>query len=277
MSQAYLERWVNAGDIKTRYLTSGNGETLILLHGGGAGVSAVHNWQNSMGPLADAGFSVYAPEIVGFGMTDKPADGNTVAAKVQHVKNFIDALCLDKVNLVGNSLGGRISLGVASDWPGRVKRMILMGSAGMRLEPSPALKQLFGYTPSKEKMRQMVETFCYDASAVTDEMIDLRYQLSLLPGAQDAYEGFMKGISDPTRPSEMNIEEKLPGIKTPTLLIWGKHDKIVPLSSGERMAQLLPNARLEVLDKCGHWTQIEQTQKFNQLVIDFMKGQAAAA
>jgi pimeloyl-ACP methyl ester carboxylesterase len=245
---------------------------VILLHGGGAGVSAVDNWHQSIGPIADAGFSVYAPEMIGFGMTDKPTDGNTVDAKVRHVKDFIDLLCLDKVGLIGNSLGGRVALGIALDWPTRIKRLVLTGSAGMRLEPSPMLKQLISYTPSKQKMRQLVEALFHDPSLVTDQMIESRYQLSLLPGAQEAFEGFFKAASDPKHRGAMDIEDKLPQIQTPALLIWGKQDRAIPVEVGKWMAELLPNARLKVLDNCGHWTQLEQTQKFNQLVINFITG-----
>jgi 2-hydroxymuconate-semialdehyde hydrolase/2-hydroxy-6-oxo-octa-2,4-dienoate hydrolase len=266
MAGSYLVRWVNAGGIKTRYLTSGEGDPVLLIHGGGAGVSAIHNWQNSMGPLAEAGFSVYAPEVVGLGLTDKPPDGNGIDAKVKHVRNFIDTLCLERVCVVGNSMGGRIALGIACDSPDRVKRMVLMGSTGLPLKPSPELGLLRGYKPSREKMREMVKAFCFDPSIVTEEVVEARYQMSLLPGAQEAYEGFM------SRSSEMAMEEKLPSIKTPALLIWGRQDKIVPLELGEKMVRLLPNARLEVIDRCGHWVQVEQSDTFNRLVIGFLKG-----
>jgi pimeloyl-ACP methyl ester carboxylesterase len=276
MGKTYLERWIKAGGVKTHYLTSGNGEPVILLHGGGAGVSAVHNWQDSMGPLAEAGFSVYAPEVVGFGLTDKPEEGDTVDAKVQHVKDFIDSLCLERFRLVGNSMGGVISLRIGADWAERVESIVLMGSPGVRFVPPPELRQLFAYTPSREKMKAMVETFCYDPSVVNDEMIELRYQMSLLPGAQESYERLMRGMSN-TQGGAMNMEAQLPEINTPTLLIWGKQDKIVPLELGETMVKLLPNARLEVIDKCGHWVQIEHSQTFNKMVIDFFIGRAAAA
>jgi len=271
MASVYLERWIRAGGIKTHYITSGNGEAVILLHGAAAGFSAIHNWRNSMGPLAEAGFCVYALEIVGFGLTDKPEDGNTFEAKVQHVKDFIDVLCLDKVNLVGNSMGGRISLEVALDWPERVRRMVLMGSGGIRMEPTPSFRQLFSYTPSKEKMKQIVESFCYDPSLVTDEMVELKYQMSLLPGAQEAYGAFMKKLSDREYIARSYLGDKLPNIKTPTLLIWGKQDRILPLEQGEKMASLLPNARLEIIDRCGHWVEFEHSQMFNRMVSDFFK------
>lgn len=273
MAKPYLHRWVNAAGIKTHYLTSGEGDPIILLHGGGAGVSAVHNWQHSMGPMADAGFSVFAPEVVGFGLTDKPTNGNGILAKIDNVKQMIDALCLDKVNLVGNSMGGRISLGIAMDWPDRINKIVLMGSGGMPLlKPSPELATLFSYKPSKENMRKMVEGFCYDGSVITDEMIDMRLQMSNLPGAQAAYEAFMKGIADPQERQQMDVSAELHKVKTECLLIWGKQDKVIPLSMGEEMVKMLPNARLEVIDKCGHWVQIEHASKFASMVTRFFKG-----
>ena len=270
MSKPYLHRWVNAAGVKTHYLTSGEGEPIILLHGGGAGVSAVHNWQHSMGPMAEAGFSVYAPEVVGFGLTDKPTNGNGIQAKIDHVKNMIDALCLDKVNLVGNSMGGRISLGIALEWPDRVNKMVLMGSGGMPLtKPSPELAELFSYKPSMENMRKMVEGFCYDGSVITDDMLEMRLKMSNLPGAQEAYEAFMKGVADPNERQQMDVSTELHKINTEALLIWGKQDRVIPLSMGEEMVKLLPNARLEVIDKCGHWVQIEHAAKFAGMVTKF--------
>ena len=270
MKNVYLNRWVKAGEVKTHYLTSGEGEPVILLHGGGPGVSAVHQWRHNMGPLADAGFSVYAPEVVGYGLTDKPANGNSMEAKVKHVKDFIDALCLEKVFLVGNSLGGMISHGVAIDWPDRVKRLVLLGGGAIRSrQPPQGLKNLIDYSPSKENIRSICESLCLDPSFVTDEMVEQRYQMSLLPGAQEAFQAFMDRLKNGTWLGDM--ENRLGEITTPTLLIWGKQDRMVPLDLGKKLEKQLPNARLEVVENAGHWVQIEHSQKFNALTIEFFQ------
>ena len=270
MANTFLERWINVNGIRTRYITSGDGEPIIMLHGGGAGVSGQHNWERSMGPLAAAGYSVFAPEIAGFGMSDKPKSAYSVSGKIDHIQGFIDAMCFDKVCLVGNSMGGRISLWITVNRPEQVRRLILMGPGGMQFETTPALKQTFGYTPSREKMRAMMETFCYDPTIVSDEQVELRYQMSLQPGAQEAYEGFAKSRKEPADVAKLDIEPHLADIKTPTLLLWGKQDPVIPVAVGERMAALLPNVEFEIIDRCGHWIQIEHADRFNQLVIEFL-------
>ncbi|MGH7905462.1 MAG: alpha/beta fold hydrolase [Candidatus Binataceae bacterium] len=264
-----LDRWVNAGGVRTHYLTAGHGEPILLLHGAGMGVSAEHNWRGSTAVLTEKGFSVYAPDIVGFGESDKPAGGNTIESKVQHVKNFIDVLCLERFHLLGNSLGGRITLGIAHDWPHRVKRAILSGAAGLAISFSPVLRSLAEYHPSKEKMREYLTNLCYDSALVTDEMVDKRYRLSLLPGAREAYSKFISSANSAEGMTK-GVEEMLPRIQTPTLLIWGKQDRVVPPEIGQKMAALLPNSRLEIIDECGHWAQIEHPDHFHQLVGDFL-------
>lgn len=276
MAKNYLERWVNAAGIKTFFITSGDGKPVILLHGSATGVSASHNWAKSMGAFAAAGFSVYAPEVVGYGRTDKPAWANNIEAKVKNIVDFMDALCLEEAYFVGNSMGGRLSLGIAADWPKRVKKMVLLGSAGLSLEQAPdAVKSVHERVmspPSREKMRRLFEFLCYDASIITEEMIDERYELSLLPGAQEALESFMKGMIGQNGAVDLwDMESRVPSIKTPALVISGKYDKIVPTSLMERMVGLLPNARLEVIDKAGHWAQVEQPDRFHELAIGFFK------
>lgn len=277
MTTEYLGRWINAGGVKTYFLTSGDGEPVVLLHGSAAGVSAVHNWQHSMSPLARAGFSVYAPEFVGYGRTEKPAWANNIEAKEKHILDFMDALCLECVYLVGNSMGGRVSLGIAASRPDRVKKMVLLGSAGLRLaRPSKDVLEIPNFRPSKGTMRKMLEYIYYDKSIVTEEMLEQRYQMSLLPGADQALKSFMKGFVEADGSLHLwDMESSLPKIKLPTLLLWGKGDRLVPVSLGEKMSKILPNARLVVIDKCGHSVQIEHPQKFNDLVINFFSSTSA--
>jgi pimeloyl-ACP methyl ester carboxylesterase len=138
MADEILDRWIDVGDIRTHYLTLGNGAPIVLLHSGALGVSAAENWQKNIPALARGGFSVYAPEIVGSGETDKPAGCHAIAAKIRHIEGFIDKLCFDRVCLVGNALGASLALAIANDLAARVAAVIVMGGPGAPHGREPA-------------------------------------------------------------------------------------------------------------------------------------------
>lgn len=267
---AYLDRWVRAGDIKTRFLTAGNGEAVIFLHGGGAGASGQHNWQGNINEMADAGLSAYAPDIVGFGLSDKPSGWHTFEKKVEHIRDFMDALCIEKASFVGNSMGAGISCGMAALHPERVNKVILLGGGAVRVgAPTKDFKNVIDYEPSLEKMTAVLKGFCYNPDLVTEEMILDRYEMSQLPGAAESYRDFMSNILN----IDGYLEPVQAGLKksdAPFMLIWGRDDKIVPLKLGDQMKELLPDARYEIYDKCGHWAQIECRDQFNSDLVNFL-------
>ena len=120
--------YVNANGIKTHYVHAGEGEPVILVHGGGPGASGKHNWGNNIAALAKH-FSVYAIDLIGYGYTDKPAIEYTYQAKVNHVAAFIDALCLDGVRLSGNSMGCYVVTRYMLEHPTRVKKLFMVATA----------------------------------------------------------------------------------------------------------------------------------------------------
>jgi len=267
-NEQVLERWVNAGGIKTHYVTAGEGDPVILLHGGGAGAFALHNWAPTIPALAAAGFSVYAPDVVGFGLTDKPVGWHTHEKKVEHLKYFIDALCLDRVHLVGNSMGAGISCGFIVKYPEQVMKMTLMGGGAVRLgKLTPSLQGIQKFTPSREKMRSILESLTARPELVTDAMVESRYQMSILPGAQEANSAFLADL--PFEEFLTSTEKKLETTPHPVLLVWGEEDHVVPLPLGERLHEVLPNSRLEVFPNCGHWTQLEEPEGFSNTLIEF--------
>jgi pimeloyl-ACP methyl ester carboxylesterase len=278
VAEDFLERWVNVGGIKTHYLTSGHGPAIVLLHGGALGVSAEENWGRNLGPLAAGGFSVWAPEIVGSGSSDKPAGCHAIAAKVRHIKEFIDLMCLERVSIVGNALGASLALSIAHDWPQRVTALVIMGGPGVPHGDSPpGLEQLLSIlrAQTKDKVRQALLSLCVDPSLITEEIVDRRYRLAQLPGAREAFAAF---ISQPEGSPSMfhDVEGFLPELKLPVLLLWGREDRIQPLYIGERVAARLPNAKLEVVENCGHWVQVERADVFNRQVANFCRSAAAA-
>ena len=263
-------RTVNAGGIQTHYLEAGSGEPVILLHGSGPGVSGRANWQHNIGALAQR-FHVLAPDIVGFGATERPDDIiYSLRTWTDHVWAFLEALGIGEVSIVGNSLGGRIALQMAADAPERIRRMVLMGAPGVGMTPTEGLAALRAYQPSPEAMRDLLRTyFAVDPTLITDELVEIRYQASIADGAFETYRAM---FFDPKhKGSELGVtEEQARAVTTPTLLVHGREDKVVPLAVSVTMLGLLPNADLHVFSRCGHWTQIERADEFSAVVADFL-------
>lgn len=261
---------IDAGGIETSYLEAGSGPPVIMLHGSGPGVSGTANWQYNIAPLAKK-FHVLAPDIVGFGATERPDDiVYSLRSWTDHVWAFLDAHGIDRTAIVGNSLGGRIALQMATDRPDRISRMVLMGSPGVGMSLTEGLRALRAYEPSHIAMEALLRNyFAVDPTLITDELVAIRYEASVADGAYEAYRAM---FFDPRhKGSELGItEEEVRAITTPALLIHGREDKVVPLSVSVTMVSLLPNADLHVFSHCGHWTQIERADEFSALVSDFL-------
>jgi 2-hydroxymuconate-semialdehyde hydrolase/2-hydroxy-6-oxo-octa-2,4-dienoate hydrolase len=241
-----------------------------MMHGSGPGVSGTANWQYNIPVLAEK-FHVLAPDIVGFGATERPTDiVYSLRAWTDHVWAFLDALGIEKTAIVGNSLGGRIALQMATDRPERISRMVLMGSPGVGMSLTEGLQALRAYEPSHDAMRALLRNyFAVDPTLITDELVAIRYEASVADGAYEAYRAM---FFDPRhKGSELGItEEEVRAITTPALLVHGREDKVVPLSVSLSMLDLLPNADLHVFSHCGHWTQIERADEFSALVKDYL-------
>jgi pimeloyl-ACP methyl ester carboxylesterase len=261
---------IAAGGIATHYLEAGSGDPVVMLHGSGPGVSATANWQYNIGTLAE-NFRVLAPDIVGFGDTERPEDiVYSLRTWTDHVWAFLDAHRIGAASIVGNSLGGRIAMQMATDQPDRVTKMVLMGSPGVGMTLTEGLAALRAYRPSPEAMRDLLRNyFAVDPTMITDDLVRIRYEASVANGAFDAYQAM---FNDPRHEgSDLGItEDEVRAIATPTLLVHGREDKVVPLAVSVTMLGLFPNADLHVFSACGHWTQIERADEFSALVANYL-------
>jgi 2-hydroxymuconate-semialdehyde hydrolase len=260
---------LTAEPIDTFYLEAGSGDPVVLLHGSGPGVSGLANWQHTIPGLAEH-FRIIAPDIVGYGETSRPDDVvYSLSTWSDHVLGLLDALELDRVSLVGNSLGGRISLDIADRHPDRVSRMVLMGSPGVGMTLTDGLKALRAYEPSLDNMRALLlDYFAVDPAIITDELVRIRYAASV-----ETFDAYRAMFFDPRhKGNELSItEEQTRSIRTPSLLIHGREDKVVPPEVSWTMLHLLQDADLHIFARCGHWTQIERAAEFNELVANFLR------
>jgi pimeloyl-ACP methyl ester carboxylesterase len=262
--------YVDVRGVRTHYHDAGTGEPVIMLHGSGPGVSAWANWRLNLPVLADR-FRVLAPDIVGFGHTERPDDVRySLRSWADHVWDFADAMGLERFSLIGNSLGGRISLEMAAERPDRVARMVLMGSPGVGMTITEGLKALRAYEPSLDNMRTLLKTnFAVDPTLITEDLVRDRYEASAAPGAHEAYTAM---FNDPKHAGgDLGIsEDQVRGTTPPALLVHGREDRVVPADVSWTMVNLLPEADLHVFARCGHWTQIERADEFNAVVGDYL-------
>jgi pimeloyl-ACP methyl ester carboxylesterase len=267
---ALKPRTIDAGGIQTGYLEAGAGDPVVMLHGSGPGVSAMANWQHNIGALSQR-FRVLAPDIVGFGATKRPDDiVYSLRTWTDHIWAFLDAHDIERAAIVGNSLGGRIALQMATDRPDRITKMVLMGAPGVGMTLTEGLAALRAYQPSHDAMRDLLRNyFAVDPTMITDDLVALRYEASVTDGAYEAYRAM---FFDPRHAgSELAITaEEARAIDTPALLVHGREDKVVPMQVSVTMLGLLPNADLHVFSACGHWTQIERADEFSALVADYL-------
>ncbi|HEY2195156.1 MAG TPA: alpha/beta hydrolase [Actinomycetospora sp.] len=256
--------------VRTHYHDAGSGDPVIMLHGSGPGVSAWANWRLNLPVLAER-FRVLAPDIVGFGHTERPDDVRySLRSWTDHVWDFADAMGLERFSLIGNSLGGRISLEMAAERPERIARMVLMGSPGVGMTITEGLKALRAYEPSHDNMRTLLKTnFAVDPDLITEDLVRDRYEASAAPGAHEAYTAM---FNDPKHAGgELAItEDQVRAITPPALLVHGREDRVVPTEVSWTMVNLLPDADLHVFARCGHWTQIERADEFNAVVGDYL-------
>lgn len=257
---------------------AGTGPAMVLLHGGGPGASGVSNYSRNIDSLART-HRVIVPDMPGYGRSAKHFDhADPFGFLADTIRGLLDEMSIETAHLIGNSLGGAAALRLAVDSPRRVGKLVLMGPGGIgttRGLPTAGLKSLLSYYsgegPSRDKLAAFIRTYLvYDGAAVPDELIDLRYQASLDPEV----------VADPPlrRPSglrtlwrmDLTRDKRLRQLRTPTLILWGRDDKVNRPSGGPQLLDVLPNAELVMTSHTGHWMQWERAELFNQLVTDFL-------
>ena len=261
---------IRTGTFDTNVHAVGRGSPVLLLHGSGPGVSAWANWRAVI-PALSQRRQVIAPDLVGFGYTDRPARFNYgMDTWVRQALYVLDAFGIDQADVVGNSFGGALALAMAIRAPHRVRRLVLMGSVGVPFDITPGLDAVWGYQPSLANMRALLDIFAFDRTLVNDELARLRYEASIRPGFQESFAEMFPAPRQRWVDAMASAEADIRALPHETLVIHGREDQVIPLSNSLTLAQWIPNAQLHVFGHCGHWTQIEHSDRFNRLVGDFL-------
>ena len=259
---------IDAGGIGTNILEAGRGSPVVLIHGSGPGVSAYANWRLTIPSLA-AQHRVIAPDMTGFGFSERsgPYDMRTW---LNQLSDLVDALGLERFALVGNSFGGAIALAYATENPSRVHRLVLMGSVGVSFPITAGLDQVWGYQPSIENMRRLLDLFAYDRALVDDELAQVRYRASVEPGVQESFASMFPAPRQRWVEALTTPDDVIRSLAVDTLIVHGRDDRVIPLANSLRLLQLIDRSQLHVFGRCGHWTQIEHAVAFNGLLLSFL-------
>ena len=259
----------DANGIKTNYLEAGKGDPVVLIHGSGPGVTSYANWRLVLPALAE-NFRVVAPDMVGFGFSERPANIEYgVQTWADQVVGLMDTLELPKAHLVGNSFGGAIALRVATQHPDRVGKLVLMGSMGVPFPITEGLERVWGYEPSFENMRKVLDVFAYSRELVNDELAEVRYRGSIQPGFQESFAAMFPAPRQRWVEAMCTPEDDIRRLPHRTLIVHGREDQVIPVQTSLRLEELIDNADLSVFSHCGHWSMIERTADFNRSVSAF--------
>src|SRR5689334_3142728 len=260
----------DANGIKTNYLEAGSGPAVVLVHGSGPGVTAYANWRLVIPALAEQ-FRVIAPDMVGFGFTERPDNAKYgLQTWADQVVGLMDSLGLETASIVGNSFGGSIALRIAAQHPERINRLVLMGSMGVDFPITEGLDRVWGYEPSFENMRRVLDVFAYNRELVPDELAEVRYRASMQPGFQESYAAMFPAPRQRWVDEMRTPDEEITKITHRTLIVHGREDEVIPLENSIHLVQLIDNGDMHVFSHCGHWVQIERSADFNRLVGDFL-------
>jgi 2-hydroxy-6-oxonona-2,4-dienedioate hydrolase len=270
---------INEGgvDLQVHYNDAGNGEAVVMMHGSGPGASGWSNFHRNVDTLVDEGYRVILLDSPGWNKSDPIVctSGSRADVNAKALKGLLDALDIPLAHVIGNSMGGVNALSFALNYPKRLGKIVIMGGGGVGpslFQPMPleGIKLLFGVykAPTMENLRKMLDVFVFDPSTITEELISGRF--ANMMAHRDHLENFVKSLeANPTQFPDMS--SRLAEIGAPTLVTWGRDDRFVPLDNGLRMIWGLRDAQMHIFNRCGHWAQWEHADRFNRLVIDFLK------
>ena len=262
------------------YHERGEGPPLFMLHGSGPGVTAWSNFSGNL-PVFAQHFRCIAPDLPGYGASTGVV-GDPFEGTLKAVLHLMDELGVERAHLIGNSFGGMIAARLAAANPDRVNRLVSIGGVGVAIfNPFPfeGIERLaeFVENPTRDQMIRWLRSMVYDKSLVTDELIESRFNSATQPTALETNRKIYsrEGLAGLARamagPDAVQYFAYLPKIQAPTLLAWGRDDRVTPLDGSLVPLRLIPNAELHVFPKCGHWAMIEQKAAFESVVTAFLK------
>jgi pimeloyl-ACP methyl ester carboxylesterase len=269
---------VNIWGINIRYVQAGEGPVVLLLHGLG---TSLITWYCNIDALADAGFTVIAPDLPGYGDSDKPGHLNyDPDSASEFLYDFTQELGLERFSLVGSSAGSLIAGLFALEHPECVDKLVLVGPGGLgrqvswflRLMSIPVVGELV-YRPNLHDRIGISKRIFHRPPEFLDDILPEMYRVRALPGARSAMlRSVRSSINYWGLRSQQNILDRLRGLPMPLMTVWGEEDSIIPISQADAVRAALPDSIVYTVPECGHWPQMEKHELFNGLLTSFLTG-----
>ncbi|GBL59075.1 alpha/beta hydrolase fold family protein [Pseudomonas citronellolis] len=264
-------------DLQLHYNDLGEGaETVVMLHGSGPGASGWANFSRNLEPLLAAGYRVILMDCPGWSKSDPiVCRGSRSDLNATALKGLLDVLGLERVHILGNSMGAHSAVAFALANPRRVGKLVLMGGGTGGASPfvpmpTEGIKLLNGLyrEPTIDNLKRMMNVFVFDASDLTEALFQTR--LDNMLSRREHLDNFVESLAANPRQFP-DFGSRLTEIQAPTLIVWGRNDRFVPMDAGLRLLAGIQNSSLHVFNNCGHWAQWEHAEPFNRLVLDFLQ------
>jgi len=255
--------------LRLHYLDEGSGPVVVWLHGSGPGASGYSNFKGNYPDFVAAGFRNLVIDLPGFGRSDKPDNVQyNLDFFVNAVSGLLKALEVQRCTLLGNSLGGAIAIGLGLAEPHLLDKLILMAPGGVEERETYFKKigiqrmvELFNAGPLDiDKMRQIMSLQLFDASQLPDSLLAERVAV-----AQYQPHCLFSTMMVP------NMTERLEELRVPILGFWGTNDNFNPVGGAMKVLDNAPDARFILLNRCGHWVQVEHRELFNRSCLEFLR------
>lgn len=270
---------INGRKVNVNRAGEGNAEKVLFLHGSGPGATAWSNWQFAMPALGDR-FDCIAPDLIGYGKSEHPEDppkdtSAWLEVWMDEVAGLLDELNLEKVHVVGNSMGGGLTLHLMDRHPERVEKAVLMGTMGVPFGITHALDSLWGFydDPSPERMTEAMGWFVYDPAVVGGDLEAIARDRYGAATREEISRSFSSMFPTPrqTGVDALALDDAaIRKMEHPTLLMHGRDDVIIPLETSLYLLERMQRPQMHVFGRCRHWIMVEYRDAFNRLVADFL-------
>jgi 4,5:9,10-diseco-3-hydroxy-5,9,17-trioxoandrosta-1(10),2-diene-4-oate hydrolase len=271
------DQYVTVGSVKTRFWSQGDhGSPVVLIHGISG---SADDWIENIGVLA-RDHRVYAMDLVGFGRCDMGGPDVSLEGMTDFVRRFMQTQSVETAGIVGHSLGGRLAIHFAAEFPEMTKHLVLVASSGLgrgvplslRLSSIAHVGEVL-WRPSRSAVGFGLKGIVYDPAVITREMVDASYQCAARPGSGRSFLSVLRtGVSWRGQRESFvrSTRDDLSRIAAPTLVIWGRQDRVLTPAHAQVVAEMVPNTKLVFFDRCGHLPQLERPNEFNSELLSFL-------